>query len=109
NRLNAAISSRARVDIILKNDARAALLALMRLLSVNIESLSGEDLSKMASSGFLLSSQGGTVPPIDVPTDFKIKPGKNLGEIILSIKKLSNAISYIFEYTIGAVTADSKW
>lgn len=108
-RLNASISSRARVDIILKNDARVALLVLMRMLGINIESLSGEDVSKMASSGFLLSSQGGTVPPIDVPTDFKVRPGKNLGEIILSVKKLNNAIYYIFEYTIGPVTEDSKW
>jgi hypothetical protein len=108
-RLNAAVSSRSRLDIILKNDARESLLNIMFLLGINIESLSGQDLSKMATSGFVLSSQGGHAAPIDVPSNFRLKPGKNQGELIMAVKKAANAISYVFEYTMGAATADSKW
>jgi hypothetical protein len=108
-RLNAATSSRSRLDIILKNDAREELLNVLYLLGINIESLSGQDLSKMATSGFVLSSQGGYSAPLDVPSNFRLKPGKNQGELIMAIKKVTHALSYIFEYTIGAATADSKW
>jgi hypothetical protein len=92
-----------------KNDVRLALLILMRLLGINIESQSAGDLFKMSTSGFVMSSQGGAVPPLGVPDNFKLKPGKNLGELILSVKKVPNAISYIFEYTIGPLTPESKW
>jgi hypothetical protein len=43
------------IDIILKNDARLALLILMRLLGINIESQSTGDLFIMSTSGFVMS------------------------------------------------------
>lgn len=107
-RLNAA-ASRERVAVILKNEAREALLALMRLLAINIESLSDENVSKMASSGFTLSAAGGHSAPIDAPRDFKLQDGKNSGEMKFSVKKVAYAKSYMFQYTVGPLTAESQW
>lgn len=107
-RLNAA-SGRDRVAIVLKNDAREALLNLMRLLAITIESLCEENLSKMMSSGFTLSSTGGHSAPLDAPRDFQLSDGKNSGEMKFMVKKVNHAISYIFEYTVGPLTTDSKW
>jgi hypothetical protein len=108
-RLKASISSRSRADIILKNNAREALLDQLRLLAVNVESLAEGDLFKLTTSGFILTSQGGHASPLEVPTNFRLRPGKNPGELVLSIKRVTNATSYIFEYTIGPITEDSKW
>ncbi len=108
-RLNASISSRARVDIILKNDAREALLEQLRLLAVNVESLAAGDLAKLSTSGLILTYQGGHSVPVEAPGNFRLRPGKNPGELVLSIKRVASAISYIFEYTFGPITEDSKW
>ena len=107
-RLSAA-ASRDRVAVILKKDAREALLTLMRQLAVIIESLADENVSKLASSGFTLTSPGGNSSPIEAPRDFQLYDGKNSGEMRFSVSKVANAKSYMFQYTKGPVSAESQW
>lgn len=107
-RLNTA-AGRDRVAVILKNEARQNLLNLMRLLATNIESLSDENLSKMASSGFTLSAAGGNSAPIHAPRDFQLQDGKNSGEMRFSVKKVAYAKSYMFQHTVGPLTSEIQW
>ena len=98
-----------RTAIALKNQAKDELLSAMRILATNVESLAQGDRAKMVSSGFELGSDGENIPPIGVPENFVIAHGLNAGELLLSVKAMSHAISYVFEYTEGPVTENSIW
>lgn len=98
-----------RTEIALKNEARGELIAAMKQLALNIESLAPGDRPKLTSSGFELASDGENVPSIPAPADFKIADGANPGELKFSVRGVPQAVSYIHEYTEGPVTEDSKW
>lgn len=98
-----------RTAIAVKNQCRADLLVAMRLLANDIEALCAGDRAKLVSSGFELTSDGDSVPPLAAPADFKITDGPSKGELKFSCKKVPQAVSYIFEYTENEVTENSKW
>jgi hypothetical protein len=96
-------------EIALKNQARAILVAAMRQLATDIEAQANGDNAKLVSSGFEPASSGEHVLPIGIPTDFVISDGLNPGEIKLSVRRVTNAVTYVHEYTIGEVTENSVW
>lgn len=103
------ISTGDRLSIAIKNEARAELLSTMKQLALNIESLAPGDRAKLLSSGFELGSDGENVPAIDAPKNFKISDGINSGELILSVKGVIQAASYMYEYTEDPLSAESRW
>ncbi len=98
-----------RTAIALKNQARAKLLSAMKQLALNIESLAPGDRAKLMSSGFDLASDGESVPALVAPTEFKITDGVNAGELKFSIKRVPQAVSFMYEYTEEPLTAESVW
>ncbi len=107
-RLNEA-SGRDMVAVIKKREAREHLLALIRVLATHIESVCDGNLSKLASSGFTLSSVGGHSAPLEAPRDFQLQDGKNSGEMKFSVKAVPYAKSYMYQHTKSPLTPDSQW
>ncbi len=98
-----------RTAIALKNQARIKLLAAMKQLALNIESLAPGDRAKLLSSGFELASDGESVPALAPPTEFKISDGINAGELKFSVKRVPQAVSFVHEYTEEPLTPESVW
>ncbi|MFN0254115.1 fibronectin type III domain-containing protein [Pedobacter ureilyticus] len=98
-----------RIQIALKNQARATLLAAMRQLALDIDAQANGDRAKLLSSGFDLAANGETATTITAPTEFRLLDGINAGELKLTCKRVLNAVSYLFEYTDEAPTEATKW
>jgi hypothetical protein len=98
-----------RTAIALKNQARTKLLAFLKQLALNVESLAPGDRAKLLSSGFDLASDGESVPALATPTEFKISDGVNAGELKFSVKRVPQAVSFVYEYTQEPLTAESVW
>jgi hypothetical protein len=98
-----------RNAIAIKNQARIDLLAAMKQLAQNLESLAPGDKVKLVSSGFELGSDGENIPPLAAPTEFSITDGVNLGELRFSVRRVPNAVSYVHEYTEEIPSETSRW
>jgi len=104
-----AASSRDRVAVSLKNDAREALLNSLRLLAMSIEAIAESNRSQLVSSGFDLAIESDGALSLSPPQEFALLDGMNPGEIKFTIKAVENAKSYIFEYTEEPLTIESSW
>ena len=98
-----------RIQIALKNQDRAALLAGMRQLALDIDAQANGDKAKLLSSGLDLASIGDTASSISVPTEFRILDGVNAGELKFVCKRVINAVSYLYEYTDEIPTEETNW
>ncbi|AEV99285.1 hypothetical protein A4D02_32305 [Niastella koreensis] len=96
------------LKIIIKNDMKEKLIALLRELGDWIEKHSNGDDLAMVSSGFMLAKPRKEIS-LQNPVEFIIIPGKNMGEIIMQVKRVNGAKAYIFQYTPDPLTDDSKW
>ncbi|MBB2145488.1 hypothetical protein GM921_08340 [Pedobacter sp. LMG 31464] len=104
-----ASSSRDRVAVSLKNDAREALLNSLRLMGMNIEAMAEGNRSKLVSSGFDLATESDNAVSLSPPQEFALADGMSPGEVKFSVKAVENAKSYIFEYTEEPLTLESSW
>jgi hypothetical protein len=98
-----------RVLIAMKNQAKANLVAGMRLVAQDVTGIAQNDKVKLASSGFDLASTGDTGLNISTPTEFRILDGMNNGELKFICKRVPNAIAYVLEHTEDTPTAETSW
>ncbi|MHB1178391.1 MAG: hypothetical protein ACYCZO_08675 [Daejeonella sp.] len=98
-----------RVNIAIKNQAREDLITSMKQLALNIESITPGDRAKLISSGFEIAADGDGAPSLEAPQNFKLREGKNPGEIISSVQGVPNAVSYMHEYTEDPIIPESRW
>jgi hypothetical protein len=102
--------NRDRNAVAQKKVAKVALLANLNLLAINLESIALGDRVKLVSSGMEINSETESVPTLSAPTDMQLTDGINVGEMRFSVRATSQAIAYVFEYTLDAVpTEDNKW
>ncbi|MDB5118857.1 MAG: hypothetical protein JWN56_75 [Sphingobacteriales bacterium] len=103
-------SNRDRTAVAQKKVAKAALLANLNLLAINLESIALGDRVKLVSSGMEINNESESVPALSAPTDMQLTDGINIGEMRFTVKAAPQAVAYVFEYTVDAVlTEDSKW
>jgi hypothetical protein len=98
-----------KADTVIKNNLRAALIVLLKLLADYVQTTSNGDEAIILSSGFDVNKKPATVGELDKPTGFSVKPGNNKGSIMLSCYAVNNANFYEFEYMELPVTANSVW
>jgi hypothetical protein len=96
------------LKIIIKNDYKEKLIILLRELGDWIEKHSSGDELTLVSSGFKLAKPRKEIS-LQNPEEFIIMPGKNMGEIIMQVKRVAGAKAYIYQYTRDPLTDDSKW
>jgi len=101
--------TRDRSSVALKNQARAALIANLKLLADYVTLTANGDVAILATSGFDLIKPKSPAPPITKPENLVVIMGKNSGELIVSVDKVANAISYAYQYNTSTPTGDSAW
>ncbi|WP_293302396.1 hypothetical protein [Pedobacter sp. UBA4863] len=98
-----------RIQIALKNQARAALLAGIRQLALNIDAQANGDRAKLLSSGFDLAVSNEHPSTITAPIDFKLLDGLNAGEMKFTFKRVLHAVSYLFELSDTPPDENTQW
>lgn len=97
-----------REKISIKNDVRALLIKKLKKVGEFVQEHANGAETPLLSSGFPL------IKPLDEvqlkdPRDFKILPGPNPGEIIMKVRGVKGAKSYIYQWTPAPVTPESVW
>jgi hypothetical protein len=103
-----AAASGNRADIANKKAKREALTLLIAALALYINLTAEGDRSLLLTSGFDVNKERQPVI-IVTPENLTIKNGDNPGELIVSVKAVKGAKSYVFEYTADATLAESSW
>jgi hypothetical protein len=98
-----------KADTVIKNNLRAALIVLLKLLADYVQTTSNGDEAIILSSGFDVNKKPATVGELDKPTGFSVKPGNNKGSMMMSCYAVNNANFYEFEYMELPVTPNSVW
>lgn len=93
----------------LKNQARKALEASLRLLGLYVEANCQNNEAIALSSGFDLQKAATPVGILPKPEDFTVENGPAAGTLEVGAKKIKGAKSYVFECTPAPVTDASVW
>lgn len=103
-----AAAARERTQVVLKNQARLALIALLNDLSNYVTFTANGDAAILSSSGFTLRK----IPqPVIVPKPNKIlvADGPNSGELTVSVGSRKGARSFVHQYTPDPMQPQSVW
>jgi hypothetical protein len=97
-----------RVKIYTKNSVKALLIKKLKQVGAFVDAHANGSEWLMLNSGFPLKK------PVDEiklrhPGDFKILPGKKPGEIIMKVRGVKGARSYLYQWTPAPVTPESVW
>lgn len=103
--------SGSKEDTARKNEKRSVLEAALRELGNVVDNKSKSDLSVLLSSGFDARKQRTAVfaARLEKPSDIKIEFTQNTGSLKVSVAKIANARSYLFQYAPAPITAESQW
>lgn len=97
-----------REKISIKNDLRALLVKKLKKVGQYVQEEANDAETALLSSGFPLIKPLEEIQLRD-PREFQILPGPNPGEIIMKVKGVKGARSYIYQWTPSPVTAESIW
>ena len=97
-----------RLKIAIKNSVRLLLVKKLKQVGAFIEKEANGSEWLFLNSGFPL------IRPVDEiklrhPGDFKILPGPKPGEIIMKVRGVKGARTYLYQWTPAPVTAESVW
>ncbi|THU38409.1 hypothetical protein FAM09_17215 [Niastella caeni] len=97
-----------RLKIAIKNDVKALLIKKLKQVGEFVKNEANGKEELLWGSGFDLTK------PVDEiklrhPNDFQILPGSNPGEMILKVRGLKGARSYLYQWTPAPVTSQSIW
>jgi len=93
----------------LKNQAREALIVLLKQIAARVQTISDGDRNIILSTGYDVNKKWSKVGPLSKPTNFKLKQGSNKGSIYLVCDPIPGASIYEVEYTEGIPTPNSRW
>jgi hypothetical protein len=104
----AAAASGNRADIADKNAKREVLVNLLIALARYINFTAEGDRALLLTTGYDVNKEKQPTT-IGTPENLKIVNGDNPGELIVSVKAVKGAKSYVFEYTADATLAEGSW
>src|SRR5437868_4199630 len=103
-----AAASGNRSDIADKNAKREVLENLLEALARYLNYTADGDRSLLLTTGYDVNKERQPVV-ITTPENLVIINGPNPGELIVSVKAVKGAKSYVFEYTTDATLAEGSW
>ena len=101
-------ADRSKSQVMLKNQAKQALLALLSDLADYVNFTGRGDGGVLVLSGFDLNKIPQPVS-LKAPTRVVLLDGGNSGELLLKFKSVTGASSYLFQYTTDAALAEGSW
>jgi|SRR5665647_281393 len=93
----------------LKNQAREALIVLLKQIAGRVQTISDGDRNIILSSGYDVNKKWSKVGSLSKPLNFKLKQGSNKGSIYLVCDPIAGASIYEIGYTEGIPTPNSIW
>lgn len=105
----AAAQNRGKDEVGAKNARKAELVALLADLALDIMKQADGNVEALISSGFPLNKSRQPQPPLGIVDIAKIEVGENSGELLVIIKPVPGARTYIYQYTQDPITANSVW
>jgi len=100
-----------RLDTVHKNEMRAALEQAYRTLGNVVEIRSNNDLTVLVSSGF----ETGKTPVrkkkgrLEKPASLEVLVTNKPGSVEITVSKIEDANSYMFQYALAPVADESQW
>ena len=101
-------ADRSKAQVVLKNQAKQALLVLLSQLADYVNLAGQGDEGVLVQSGFDLNKVPQPVS-LKAPTRVVVLDGGNSGELVLKFKSVTGASSYLFQYTTDTLLADTSW
>src|SRR5664279_5622044 len=101
-------ADRSKVQVVLKNQAKQALLALLSQLADYVNLTGQGDEGVLVQSGFDLNKVP-QLASLKAPTRVMVLDGGNSGELLLKFKSVAGASSYLFQYTTNALLPEDGW
>jgi len=96
-------------DTVIKNNLRATLIVLLKLLADYVQTTSQGDEAIILSSGLDVNKKHSKVGMLEKPVNFTVKPGKNKATVLVSWYKIHSAKYYEIEFTEAPITPTSIW
>jgi len=97
-----------RVKVSIKNDTRELLIKKLKQVADLVQSEAQNSEYILISSGFPTAKQQGP-RVLKEPVDFSILPGPNPGDIIMKMRRVIGARSYLYQWTPAPLTPESIW
>lgn len=101
--------SGSKADTASKNAARVTLEQAYRALAYIVEVKSNNDLAVLLTSGYDARKDSTPSGRLPKPEDLKVALTEKTGSVKLSVKKISNARGYMFQYALSPATDESQW
>ena len=98
--VNAAKDSRRQ--IVVRNQRRVTLVAMLRDLALYVQVASGGDLPTLMTSGFTAQRIGQPIGALPAPSNLRLKRGSNSGQIAARCNTLAQAGAYEWRYANAA-------
>jgi hypothetical protein len=97
-----------RAKVAMKNDLRSILIKKLKQIAEFVQNeANGEELP-LISSGFPTVKPTGDIV-LKEPVDFQIMPGPQPGDMILKVRRVIGARSYLYQWTPAPLTPESVW
>jgi hypothetical protein len=97
-----------RAKVAMKNDLRALLIKKLKQIAEFVQNeANGEELL-LVSSGFPTMKPTGDII-LKEPLDFQIMPGPQPGDMIMKVRRVIGARSYLYQWTPAPLSQDSIW
>jgi len=96
-------------DTVIKNNLRAALIVLLKLLADYVQTTSNGDEAIILSSGFDVNKKPSVVGQLAKPDGLTVKPGDNKGSMVVSCNVVDYANFYEFEFMELPAVVNSMW
>ena len=97
-----------KVHIALKNQSKQTLRQLLSQLADYVNMLAQGNEVVMSKSGYDVSKMPEPII-MRAPERLVLRDGSNSGELVLKFKRVTGALSYLYQYTTDRLLAESSW
>lgn len=97
-----------RAKVAMKNDLRALLIRKLKQIAEFVQDQANGSELRLVSSGFPTMKPTGEIV-LKEPVDFQIMPGPQPGDMILKVRRVIGARSYLYQWTPAPLTSESVW
>ena len=100
--------SRDKVKVAVKNSIRIELETILRNLANYCTYVAKSERKVLVSTGFNLNAESISSKMLSIPENFTAEPGKQSGEVMVSVKRVKNASAYLLLYKL-ATEENGAW
>jgi hypothetical protein len=89
-----------RLEVAVKNAKRKELIAKARANGNSVTAIADGNEEILASSSYPVTGTPTPAAPVSKPQNVKVAPGKQAGQIVMSLQKDYSALNYLYQYAV---------